>query len=447
MAEKNTRSILESIKNKLSKIDQKSDANSADSDIASEFEYVATHAKPQTAQNNNPEPVVNDKPEIINQTPAPEKVAENDINSSAEFGEEDIEDYEHQIDFAAKPKEEIVDDLDMNAPLKNDFADELSLNAIAETPDESAPKLDEELTFDDEEEEPAVADETSAALPEIEEFNLPEINEENDFLNEKNPQPIAEENPQPLQEETAADDLEEEHIEPLDEELELEEDEEDLEDEDLDEEDEDLDNEDEEEENDDLEDHEDSLEEEHEEIADDLQHPHDDQIKNAENVNAKEPDQYEAELEQLEHELEEQAKKQHAQPAPIEESGSQAHDIELELENDMKNFNSQTPDLNKFSAPVSFKQNTNPLENKAPDVQKTASQILSEKTIEQSRDTINQLFQAKEILPEINNFNDAKLREIAIEILTPKLDKWLNNNLPKVVEEIVRHEIKKIIPK
>ena len=31
--------------------------------------------------------------------------------------------------------------------------------------------------------------------------------------------------------------------------------------------------------------------------------------------------------------------------------------------------------------------------------------------------------------------------------MEPKLEKWLNENLPNLVEEIVRKEIEKIIPK
>lgn len=442
MAEKNTRSILESIKNKLSKIDQKSDANSADGDIASEFDYVATHNKPQAPQNNNPDLPAVEKFESVDQNLQnnnQQEVAQNDLNSSAEFGKDDLEDYEHQIDFANPPKEEVAAEagnLDMNFSNDLNLNEAVESNETAENQQASELKLDDELTFAPDAATPET-EENSAPLPKLEEFNLPEIAEENDFLTQENPQPLQEEAPE--------------------EDLQLPEGEEEVDEEEEDDEEDEGDEESEEENESDekvednqnpqnplenhqelpeetAENHEDDLE------IDDLQHPNHDHI---ENVNVKEADPYESELELLERELEEQAKKQNSHLEPIEESVAQSHDIELELEKDMMNFNSQNPNLNKFSAPAKLEN----AEIEAPIQQKTDSQILSEKTIEQSREAINQIFQVKEILPEVNNLSDAKLKEIAVEILTPKLDKWLNNNLPKLVEDIVRQEIKKIIPK
>lgn len=432
MAEKNTRSILESIKNKLSKIDQKSEANSADGDIASEFDYVATHAKPQAPQNNNPELPTNENFESVDQNlqnTNQQEAAQNDLNSSAEFSKDDLEDYEHQIDFASPPKEKVAaENLDLNFSENNNFSNDLNLNEATENQQESELKLDDELTF-----APDVATqetaENSAALPELEDFNLPEIEEDDDFLTQENPQPLKEapqEENLPLSEEEEEEENEDEDGEEAE-----------------DESDEEVENEDS---PNPLENHQElpeEMAENHEddlEIDDDLQHPNHDQI---ENVNVKEADPYESELELLERELEEQAKKQNSHPAHQEESVAQSHDIELELEKDMMNFNSQQSNLNTFSAPAKIEN----AEIQTPIQQKTDSQILSEKTIEQSREAINQIFQVKEILPEVNNLSDAKLKEIAVEILTPKLDKWLNNNLPKLVEDIVRQEIKKIIPK
>jgi cell pole-organizing protein PopZ len=37
--------------------------------------------------------------------------------------------------------------------------------------------------------------------------------------------------------------------------------------------------------------------------------------------------------------------------------------------------------------------------------------------------------------------------ELATHLMEPKLEKWLNEHLPELVEQIVREEIKKIIPK
>jgi len=34
-----------------------------------------------------------------------------------------------------------------------------------------------------------------------------------------------------------------------------------------------------------------------------------------------------------------------------------------------------------------------------------------------------------------------------MNLMEPKLEKWLNDNLPELVENIVREEIEKIVPK
>ncbi|WP_236870433.1 DUF2497 domain-containing protein [Candidatus Bandiella numerosa] len=44
--------------------------------------------------------------------------------------------------------------------------------------------------------------------------------------------------------------------------------------------------------------------------------------------------------------------------------------------------------------------------------------------------------------------NNAKsVEELVKEILRPELKKWLNDNLPAIVKQLVDNEIKKIIPK
>ena len=42
---------------------------------------------------------------------------------------------------------------------------------------------------------------------------------------------------------------------------------------------------------------------------------------------------------------------------------------------------------------------------------------------------------------------DKTIEELVKEVLKPELKKWLNNNLPVIVRELVEKEIKKIIPK
>jgi len=43
--------------------------------------------------------------------------------------------------------------------------------------------------------------------------------------------------------------------------------------------------------------------------------------------------------------------------------------------------------------------------------------------------------------------NGRSVEELVKEILRPELTKWLNDNLPAIVKQLVEKEIKKIIPK
>ncbi len=43
--------------------------------------------------------------------------------------------------------------------------------------------------------------------------------------------------------------------------------------------------------------------------------------------------------------------------------------------------------------------------------------------------------------------NGKSIEELVKEILKPELKKWLNDNLPTIVKQLVDKEIKKIIPK
>lgn len=74
--------------------------------------------------------------------------------------------------------------------------------------------------------------------------------------------------------------------------------------------------------------------------------------------------------------------------------------------------------------------------------------LIHQETIYQANESIKKLIEAKNMIKSVNNYaqNDI-LNKIAISLMEPKLEKWLNDNLPSMVEEIVRQEIDKIIPK
>ncbi len=75
--------------------------------------------------------------------------------------------------------------------------------------------------------------------------------------------------------------------------------------------------------------------------------------------------------------------------------------------------------------------------------------MLDKVVLEKTSDSIKKLMNAKNTIANANSFaNDpSAISEIAEQLLEPRLEKWLNENLPSLVERIVREEIKKIIPK
>jgi cell pole-organizing protein PopZ len=74
--------------------------------------------------------------------------------------------------------------------------------------------------------------------------------------------------------------------------------------------------------------------------------------------------------------------------------------------------------------------------------------ILHEEVIIQSTNSIQKLLDTKEMISGISNFMQSPYPiEIAVQLMEPKLEKWMNENLSSIVEKIVRDEISKIIPK
>jgi cell pole-organizing protein PopZ len=88
-------------------------------------------------------------------------------------------------------------------------------------------------------------------------------------------------------------------------------------------------------------------------------------------------------------------------------------------------------------------QNTNL--NYQPQVSKP---LVNEDVIIQSATSVQQLLNAKTLMSGINNFMQSPYPlEIAIQLMEPKLEQWLNENLSQIVEKVVRDEIKRIMPK
>jgi len=89
------------------------------------------------------------------------------------------------------------------------------------------------------------------------------------------------------------------------------------------------------------------------------------------------------------------------------------------------------------------------LQNSLTDYQPQVSKpLLNEDVIVQSATSVQQLINAKTLMSGINNFMQSPYPlEIAIQLMEPKLEQWLNENLSQIVEKVVRDEIKRIMPK
>ncbi len=74
--------------------------------------------------------------------------------------------------------------------------------------------------------------------------------------------------------------------------------------------------------------------------------------------------------------------------------------------------------------------------------------LLNKQAASNITDSIKKLVDAKNVVSGVTSFSKSEaFADIAAQLMEPRLEKWLNENLPSLVEKIVRDEIKKIIPK
>ena len=107
-------------------------------------------------------------------------------------------------------------------------------------------------------------------------------------------------------------------------------------------------------------------------------------------------------------------------------------------QSDFININEQEP----------LKSNAEIIEKNNLILEKINYNLIHEETIYQASNSMKKLMEAKNLVNNIGNFaRDETLTKIAINLMEPKLEKWLNENLPLMVENIVREEIEKIVPK
>ena len=587
MAEKNTLSILETIKKKMHKLDQKSEKTVAPASSNEEFQYISSTAKVETAavletkvseqKIDTTMPKFEDDldledlgkeiaPPIPNTPPVAEAsknknsealddfnlddfdldseaktpaiaapTAEVKQNEVGDFSEDDIEDFEDEIDIA---EDEIVEEeveeehQDLLAEDVDWLGNKIITDEIEEIPAVIIPKVDDlDLTFGEE----AHEEEDELDLEHLEEEHVEETHEEEDALDleveeeddldlehldeeEYNEEEHEEEDALDL-ESGEEDDLELEH---LDEEEHEEEDALDLEVEEEKEDDLDLEHLDEEEYNEEEHEEEDALDlENHEEEPapkeisedDDLdfvelekheekkpameikEESHEEDDLNFDDLESLPPKKLEPQIhkdldDDLDLELEIADKKLEAlkiqtppflapkdtlangidlfdlemKEKPISQTASKTasnNEIDLEFEKEIMGLKpASLPEKSVedfISNPASFQpqvaqqnygsQSQVSVMNSPKGTNNTGNGIY-DSTLRQVGDSVRKLIDAKNVVSGISTFSQGPaFVELATHLMEPKLEKWLNEHLPELVEKIVREEIKKIIPK
>jgi cell pole-organizing protein PopZ len=104
--------------------------------------------------------------------------------------------------------------------------------------------------------------------------------------------------------------------------------------------------------------------------------------------------------------------------------------------------------FNEFNNSKDSKLKIENSDPKNPIFEKVNYNLIREEAVFQASNSMKKLMEAKNLVNNVGNFaRDETLTKIAVSLMEPKLEKWLNDNLPTLVENIVREEIEKIVPK
>ena len=127
------------------------------------------------------------------------------------------------------------------------------------------------------------------------------------------------------------------------------------------------------------------------------------------------------------------------------------HEIDLEFEKDIMGFKAGASEQ-RVTQPVN--QSKMPVQNNVSMMSQQTSQTqvaeakAFDSTVRQVSDSVKKLLDAKNVVSGISSFSQSPaLAELAVHLMEPKIEKWFNDNLPELVEKVVREEIKKMIPK
>lgn len=121
---------------------------------------------------------------------------------------------------------------------------------------------------------------------------------------------------------------------------------------------------------------------------------------------------------------------------------------ELLAKNDEKYIKKEEDNIDNWAKNDVSKADFTRAQTNQQQVVAVTNSILKQESMQKATDSMKKLIDAKNAVVEINAFTKSdNLSEIAMRLLEPRLEKWLNENLPQIVERIVQEEIKKIIPR
>jgi hypothetical protein len=75
-----------------------------------------------------------------------------------------------------------------------------------------------------------------------------------------------------------------------------------------------------------------------------------------------------------------------------------------------------------------------------------AKDMIHDSTTKKVADSMKKLVDVKSILSGVSSLSQSPaLFELAVQLMEPKLEEWLNENLPDLVEKVIREEIEKLL--
>lgn len=138
-----------------------------------------------------------------------------------------------------------------------------------------------------------------------------------------------------------------------------------------------------------------------------------------------------------------------AQPAPVTQSKQPLDDHQFWLAEMEELVESQKANLPQYYSNYSYPNysgNIGSMKNTPQLRSNLNSEIrISDSALNKSQTSIEKLQQVKQVVDSAHSLADIDFEAIAVKLMNAKLEKWFNDNLPELVEKIVREQIKKIV--